>query len=124
MVFSIFAGMDIVPLNAGDKDNSGSIVVDFGTVPYNPTPVVGQRVAGWIIGKKQTVSGVATMVATEKTNANYMIFAAPITDPSAIKTISSKKAEENVIFYNLAGMRVNQPSKGVYIANGKKLSIH
>lgn len=106
------------------KDNSGSIVVDFGTVPYNPTPVVGQRVAGWIIGKKQTVSGVATMVATEKTNANYMIFAAPITDPSAIKTISSKKAEENVIFYNLAGMRVNQPSKGVYIANGKKLSIH
>ena len=25
MVFSIFAGMDIVPLNAGDKDNSGSI---------------------------------------------------------------------------------------------------
>ena len=106
------------------KDNSGSIVVDFGTVPYNPTPVVGQRVAGWIIGKKQTVSGVATMVATEKTNANYMIFAAPITDPSAIKTISSKKAEENVIFYNPAGMRVNQPSKGVYIANGKKLSIH
>ena len=106
------------------KDNSGSIVVDFGTVPYNPTPVVGQRVAGWIIGKKQTVGGVATMVATEKTNANYMIFAAPITDPSAIKTISSKKAEEDVIFYNLTGMRVNQPSKGVYIANGKKLSIH
>jgi hypothetical protein len=64
------------------------------------------------------------MVATEKTNANYMLFAAPITDPSAIKTISSKKTEENVIFYNLTGMRVNQPSKGVYIANGKKLSIH
>lgn len=106
------------------KDNSGSIVVDFGTVPYNPTPVVGQRVAGWIIGKKQTVGGVATMVATEKTNANYMLFAAPITDPSAIKPISSKKTEENVIFYNLTGMRVNQPSKGVYIANGKKLSIH
>ena len=105
------------------KDNSGSIVVDFGTVPYNPTPVVGQRVAGWMIGKKQTVSGVATMVATEKTNANYMLFAAPIADPSAIKTIS-KEAEGDIIYYNLAGIRVEDPSKGVYIANGKKLIIH
>ena len=105
------------------KDNSGSIVVDFGTVPYNPTPVVGQRVAGWMIGKKQTVSGVATMVATEKTNANYMLFAAPIADPSAIKTIS-KEAEGDIIYYNLAGIRVENPSKGVYIANGKKLIIH
>lgn len=105
------------------KDNSGSIVVDFGTVPYNPTPVVGHRVAGWIIGKKQTVSGVATMVATEKTNANYMLFAAPVTDPSAIKTIS-KETEGDIIYYNPAGMRVEQPSKGVYIANGKKLIIH
>ena len=35
------------------KDNSGSIVVDFGTVPYNPTPAVGQRVAGWMIGRNR-----------------------------------------------------------------------
>ena len=63
------------------------------------------------------------MVATEKTNANYMLFAAPIADPSAIQTIS-KETEGRVIYYNLAGMRVEQPSKGVYIANGKKLIIH
>lgn len=105
------------------KDNSGTIVVDFGTVPYNPTPVVGHRVAGWIIGKKQTVSGAATMVATDKTTADYMLFAAPVTDPSAILTIS-RETEEDVIYYNLAGMRIEQPSKGVYIANGKKLIIH
>jgi hypothetical protein len=105
------------------KDNSGTIVVDFGTVPYNPTPEVNQRVAGWIIGKKQTIGGVTTMVATEKTTANYMLFAAPVTDPSAIQTINKDK-EGDVIYYNVAGMRVEQPSKGVYIANGKKLIIH
>lgn len=105
------------------KDSSGTLVVDFGTVSYNPTPVVGYRVAGWIIGKKQTVDGVATLVATEKTTADYMLFAAPIADPSAIQTIS-KETEGRVIYYNLAGMRVEQLSKGVYIANGKKLIIH
>jgi hypothetical protein len=105
------------------KDKSGSLVIDFGTVSYNPTPVVGQRVAGWIIGKKQTIGGAATMVATDKTNANYMIFAAPITDPSAIQTIN-KETKGDIIYHNLAGMRIKQPSKGVYIANRKKLSIH
>ncbi len=105
------------------KDNSGTLVVDFGTVSYNPTPIVGHRVAGWLIGKKQTVGGVATLVATEKTTADYMLFAAPIADPSAIQTIS-KETEGDIIYYNLAGMRVEQPSKGVYIANGKKLIIH
>lgn len=104
-------------------DNSGGIVVDFGSVPYNPTPVVGHRVAGWIIGKKQTVNGVATMVATDKTTANYMIFAAPVSDPSAIKTVNYKNIDDKVIYYNLAGQRVATPTKGFYIMNGKKIVI-
>ncbi len=106
------------------KDKSGSIVVDFGEVPYNPAPAVDQHVAGWIVGMKKTVSGVVTMVATEKTTANYLAFAAPVTEPSAIRTVGNKKSDEHVTYYNLSGMRVENPSKGVYIANGKKHIIH
>ncbi|MBQ5445391.1 MAG: Ig-like domain-containing protein [Lachnospiraceae bacterium] len=51
MVFSIFAGMDIVPLNAGDKDNSGSIAncrieyTDDKVIYTNNTGVVKVTVA-------------------------------------------------------------------------------
>lgn len=34
-----------------------------------------------------------------------------------------KKQEENGLFYNLNGQRVAQPSKGLYIVNGKKVVI-
>ena len=34
-----------------------------------------------------------------------------------------RSTTENGIFYNLAGQRVNQPTKGMYIVNGKKVII-
>ncbi len=43
-------------------------------------------------------------------------------ETTAIKAVEAKKVE-NGVFYNLAGQQVAQPSKGLYIVNGKKVII-
>ena len=44
-------------------------------------------------------------------------------DPTGINKVTAKKAEENGAYFNLAGQRVAQPKKGLYIVNGKKVVI-
>ena len=43
-------------------------------------------------------------------------------DVTAISKVETKKVENNV-FFNLAGQQVAQPTKGLYIVNGKKVII-
>ena len=43
-------------------------------------------------------------------------------DVTAIKAVEAKKVE-NGVFYNLAGQKVAQPIKGLYIVNGKKVVL-
>ena len=43
-------------------------------------------------------------------------------DVTAINKVEAKKVE-NGVFYNLAGQRVAQPAKGLYIVNGKKVFV-
>ena len=43
-------------------------------------------------------------------------------DVTAINKVEAKKAE-NGVFYNLAGQQVAQPTKGLYIVNGKKVVL-
>jgi len=43
-------------------------------------------------------------------------------DVTAINKVETKKVEDG-IFYNLAGQQVAQPTKGLYIVNGKKVVI-
>ncbi len=43
-------------------------------------------------------------------------------DVTAINKVEAKKAE-NGVFYNLTGQQVAQPTKGLYIVNGKKVAI-
>ena len=43
-------------------------------------------------------------------------------DVTAIKAVEAKKVE-NGVFYNLAGQKVAQPTKGLYIVNGRKVVI-
>ena len=106
------------------KDDTGAtLLFDFGTVAYDPTPVVDQLVAGWITGKKQTVGGQATFIATSNTTPKYMAFANPVNDFTGVKTITTKEASVEA-YYTLSGLRVKAPQKGIYIANGKKLIIH
>lgn len=103
------------------KDNTGTLLVNFGDAPYNPTPAKDMHLAGWIVGQRTTIGGQPAMVATHNTNAHYMAFANPVTEtPTAVKSIQRQQADEEVEYYNLAGQRVAQPAKGVYITNGKK----
>ena len=44
-------------------------------------------------------------------------------DPTGINKVTAKKTEENGAYFNLAGQRVAQPTKGLYIVNGKKVVI-
>lgn len=43
-------------------------------------------------------------------------------ETTAIKAVEAKKVE-NGVFYNLAGQQVAQPTKGLYIVNGKKVLV-
>ena len=106
------------------KDNTETtLLFDFGTVAYDPTPVVDQIVAGWITGKKQTVGKQTKFVATSNTTPKYMAFANPVNDITGVKTITTKEATAEA-YYTLSGIRVKVPKKGLYIANDKKLIIH
>ena len=42
---------------------------------------------------------------------------------TAIGQVATQKAAARNEFYNLAGQRVEQPKKGLYIQNGKKVII-
>ncbi|MBQ9641621.1 MAG: hypothetical protein IJV06_08680 [Bacteroidaceae bacterium] len=44
-------------------------------------------------------------------------------DATAITTIEAVKAANDGIIYNLRGQRVAQPTKGIYIQNGKKILV-
>jgi hypothetical protein len=72
------------------RDNTGTICVDLGSAAFNPTPNHNQHVAGWIVGKKQTVNGLPKLTATTSTNTNHLALAAPVTEaattPVAIAT--------------------------------------
>ena len=43
-------------------------------------------------------------------------------EPTAIKNVSERNAED-ITFYNLNGMRVQNPTQGLYIVNGKKVLV-
>ena len=58
------------------QTSHGAIRFDFGTTAtFNPAPLFGQYVAGWIIGKKQTENGLLKLVATSNTNTDYLAMA-------------------------------------------------
>ena len=43
--------------------------------------------------------------------------------PTAINQITSTPTQDNKVYYNLAGQRVENPGKGLYIVNGKKVMM-
>ena len=108
------------------KDGAGTtLLFDFGDVAFNPMPAANQHIAGWIIGKKQTIDTKVAFVATGNTTPKYMAFANRVTEPdvTSVKGITTKETTAET-YYTLSGIRVKAPKKGLYIANGKKLIIH
>ena len=68
-------------------DNTGPLCLDFGTTAtFNPMPKDNQHVAGWIIGKKQTVDGLLKLVATSNTNTNHLALADRVSEPNIAPT--------------------------------------
>ena len=43
--------------------------------------------------------------------------------PTSIKKVASEEAEGDNVWYNLNGQRVDNPGKGIYIRNGRKVGI-
>lgn len=74
------------------RDNSSAICFDFGTTAvFNPAPAHNQHVAGWIVGRKQTVNGLVKLVATNNTNTDYLALAAPVTEANTAPIIVSSE---------------------------------
>lgn len=74
------------------RDNSSAICFDFGTTAvFNPAPAHNQHVAGWIVGRKQTVNGLVKLVATNNTNTDYLALAAPVTEANTAPVIVSSE---------------------------------
>ena len=117
-----------VPVAATTDDVTGNIfvrgtdaAVATGTGPYN-----------WILSKKSGVVGfyhangntvaknrayLQTSTASARINLNF-----DDEDATAIEAVKTQNVE-NGQFFNLAGQRVAQPTKGLYIVNGKKVVI-
>lgn len=78
------------------RDNTGTLCMDFGTTAtFNPAPQHNQHVAGWIIGKKQTVDGLTKLVATGNTNTSHLALAAPVTEADTDPVSVAKNEDIN-----------------------------
>ena len=94
--------------------------VESGTGPYN-----------YVLGKHDGVVGFykagGMVVATNKAYLQTTIAAARIDvnfdETTALTLVNSEKRTVNSAVFNLAGQRVANPTKGLYIVNGKKVVV-
>ena len=116
-----------VPVTTAAASVTGNIfvrgndaAVETGTGPYN-----------YVLGKKSGVVGFykangATVTSDKAYLQTTLGSAARIDinfdDATAIEAVKAQNVE-NGQFFNLAGQRVAQPTKGLYIVNGKKVII-
>ena len=77
-----------------------------------------------------TVTGVNSNVAVEVTDGKFTMPADAVTVNATFKTATGINnidnngvAGEKDVYYNLQGVRVANPGKGVYIKNGKKVLV-
>ena len=118
-----------VPVAATTDDVTGNIFVR-GNDAAVATSADGKY--NWILSKKSGVVGfyhangnnvaknrayLQTVAAEARINLNF-----DDEDATAIEAVKAKNVE-NGQFFNLAGQRVAQPTKGLYIVNGKKVII-
>ena len=109
---------DVVTGNIFHKGNDAAVAT--GTGPYN-----------WILSKKGSTYGfyhangntvaknrayLQTSTASARINLNF-----DDEEATGVNEIKAQKADNQ--YFNLAGQRVAQPTKGLYIVNGKKVII-
>ena len=104
---------------AGNKLNTGAVTAD-GTqyILANGTSGVGFYKA---TPETKIAAGVAYLVSSSG-SAPYFIFGIE-GGTTGIDAVQGSELTVNGEYYNLAGQRVAQPTKGLYIVNGKKVVI-
>lgn len=103
------------------RDNTGTICFDFGTTAtFNPAPVHNQHVAGWIVGRKQTESGLPKLVATSNTTTAYLALAAPVTEAATEPAVITPDADGNFALNGSVGDWVTV--SGAKIGNASMVS--
>ena len=71
------------------RDKTGTLCVDLGSAAaFNPAPVHNQHIAGWIVGKKQSVNGLSKLTNTTNTNTNHLALAAPVTEAATAPVLN------------------------------------
>ena len=77
--------------------------------------------AGQTVATNRAYLHFATSLAPEASSRMVLVFGEETTDINDAKRLNNKEEITNI--YNLNGQRVAQPTKGLYIVNGKKVII-
>ena len=115
----VAASADAIAENIFVRGTGATVATDAGAGKTN-----------YVLGKKSGVVGFykanGATVGADKAYLQTTVSAARINidfdDATAIETVKAQNVE-NGQFFNLAGQRVAQPTKGLYIVNGKKVII-
>ena len=71
------------------RDKTGTLCVDLGSAAaFNPAPAHNQHIAGWIVGKKQSINGLSKLTNTTNTNTNHLALAAPVTEAATAPVLN------------------------------------
>lgn len=114
------------PLSVGDGTDYSSTnafhagsdaALESGTAPYN---YILNGNSFYLANGQYVAANKAYLALSVAASARPLIFEDE--DATAIKAITTVNSENNA-YFNIAGQRVAQPTKGLYIVNGKKVVI-
>ena len=117
----------VVPFATATDDVSGNIfqrgtgsAVGNGTGPYNWILSTKDGVLGFYPASGRTVAADHAYLQTTVPSARIDL---TFDDATAITTVSCPSAQPAAAVYDLQGRRVAQPVRGLYIVNGRKVSV-
>ena len=126
---------DVTPSDVS-ADVTGNMLIGSGNNTYDITGTYpgGGSYTGYILAKDTKGVGFYKLDPTYKTLAAHKAFLAVPSglapefiafggDATGIEAVEKAESMKNAEFYNLAGQRVAQPTKGLYIVNGKKVIV-
>lgn len=126
------AGNYNIPIvGSSDTDMTGNLMIAGTGAQVNDEDGYTNYVLG-VAGEKAVFQYIGTTPATVAKGKAYLHLtgdkaaSAPTlyfdwATPTAIEAVDAQKAQQAGVVYNLAGQRVAQPKKGLYIVNGKKI---
>ena len=114
---------------ATDNVSDNQLLVSDGTVKGNSSTIYALDNLNDVVGFYRVHDGVtipagkAYLVISDGSAAREFIGFGDDNDKTGIQTIDNGKLTNDNAYYDLQGRRVAQPTKGLYIVNGKKVII-